>query len=89
MDWWFERLFFIILPDFLPQIAVCAAIVYVMIGKPKMLTNISRKIDQENGTSYILLTVLVLMYFILFSAVLFGVINILLVILNMIPGIAM
>ena len=43
MAQWFKRLFFLILPDFLPKIIFYSVIVYILIGKPKFLKKVYNK----------------------------------------------
>ena len=88
MAQWFKRLFFLILPNFLPKIIIYIAIVYILIGKPKLLKKVYNKVGQgenfKNG--YLILhTILILL---LITSLSLSILNTFLIIINMIPGIA-
>ena len=88
MTQWFKRLFFLILPDFLPKTIFYSVIVYILIGKPKFLKKVYNKVGQEENfkNSYLILhTILILL---LITSVFLGILNTFLIIINMIPGIA-
>ena len=88
MAQWFKRLFFLILPNFLPKIIIYIAIVYILIGKPKLLKKVYTKAGQGENfkNSYLILhTILILL---LITSLSLGILNTFLIIINMIPGIA-
>jgi len=88
MNLWFERLIFI-LSDFLPWIIINAGVVYACAGKPKLLKKASSKIGHGKNMKiqYMAVYIALLIVFILNALCL--PLNIILVILNMIPGISM